>query len=419
MTLRVAVIGAGVVGVATAYELAAAGHEVTVFERRASVAGEGSFANSGVLAPALVETRLAHAALHVGLTARFSQAGWLWQRWRTRRPAADPGKTLAALRRLALASRRRLLHLTRQLQLDYEQTPGLLLLLRGERELKAARHQWPELEALDMGAALVDAERARQLEPSLHGATALAGALHLPQDGVGNARQFTHLLKAHAQKLGARFVFDTEVKAVRGGVEPELQLATGEAPSVDRIVVCAGAQARRLLLPLGLKLPLAAVHACSVTAPVRHLDGLPDQGPKAAIIDERNGITISRLGQRVRVSSRGHLGADRGAVPANARLKPLYRALEEWFPAAAITREAQHWQGIRPTLPDGLPVVGPAGPAGLWLNLGHGEHGWTLACASAQVVRAQIEGDTAAAALADELALGGGDLACLRLDRWP
>jgi D-amino-acid dehydrogenase len=417
MSQRIAIVGAGIVGVATAYELAAAGHQVTVYERRAGVAGEGSFANGGVIAPALLETDLPPALGPLGVAAAFGHGSWLWRRWRSRKTAAARGATL---RRLALASRRRLLQLTRQLQLDYEQIPGLLLLLRGERELKAMQARLPALEALGIGATLVDAARARLIEPSLQEATSLAGALHLPQDGVGNPRQFAHLLKAQAQKLGARFVFDTAVRSLRGGVDPELRLANGEAPAVDQLVVCAGAGAAALLAPLGLKLPLATVQGHSITAPVRHLDGLPDQGPKAALIDVRHGVTISRLGQRVRVTDRGRLVRDGAAgndAPAQAPLAPLYRVLDEWFPAAAVTREAQHWRGLRPTLPDGAPLVGSAGPSGLWLNLGHGDHGFVLACASAQLLRAQIEGAEATAAWSADAGLDSGDIERLGIAR--
>jgi D-amino-acid dehydrogenase len=390
---RIAVVGAGIVGVATAYELAAAGHEVTVYERRSAVAGEGSFANAGVIAPALLADGFAHGLGHLGAAAILGHGPWLWRRWRSRKAAAATGESL---RRWAMASRRRLLHLTRSLQLDYEQAPGLLLLLRGERELKAMQARLPGLEQLGVGAALVDAERARRIEPSLHEATALAGALHLPQDGVGNPRQLAHLLKAQAQKLGARFVFDTAVLSLRGGVDPELRLANGESPTPDHIVVCAGAAAAPLLAKAGVPLPLAAVRGHSLTAPVRHLDGLPDRGPKAALIDVRYGITISRLGQRVRVTAAGALNRRNGIESRidavdEGPLKPLYRVLDDWFPAGAVTREAQHWRGLRPTLPDGAPAVGPAGPAGLWLNLGHGDHGFMLACASAECLRAQID----------------------------
>jgi D-amino-acid dehydrogenase len=410
MSRRIAIVGAGIVGVTTAYELAAAGHEVTVFERRAGVAGEGSFANGGVIAPALIEADVPPALGLPGVPGLLHHGPWLWQRWRSRKTGAARG---AALRRLALASRRRLLQLTRQLQLDYEQHPGLLVLLRGEREHAAMRARMPALEAMGIGAALIDAARARQIEPSLHEATALAGALHLPQDGVGNPRQFAHLLKAQAQRLGARFVFDTAVRSLRGGADPELRLANGESPGFDQIVVCAGAGAVDLLAPLGLKLPLAGVQGHSITAPVRHLDGLPDQGPKAALIDLRHGVTISRLGQRVRVADRGRLvrrAPPPTEAPPDAPMAPLYRALDAWFPGAAVTREAQHWRGLRPTLPDGAPVVGSAGRAGLWLNLGHGDHGFVLACACAQLLRAQLDSPEAASAWAEDAGLEPTDV---------
>jgi D-amino-acid dehydrogenase len=160
------------------------------------------------------------------------------------------------------------------------------------------------------------------------------------------------------------------------------------------VVVCAGAEANALLAPIGLKLPLAAVHGYSVTAPLRHHDGLPPAAPRAALMDERYKVAISRLGQRVRVAGSAELGGRVDELRA-APLATLYRVLDEWFPGAAVVREAQTWKGSRPMLPDGPPVLGESGRPGVWLNLGHGSSGWALACGSARVLAELISGRAA------------------------
>ena len=402
--MRVAIIGAGIVGVSTAYELALQGHEVTVFERRSSVAEEASFANAGVLAPGYVgpwaapgmtgkvlrHLFSAHAPVRLGGLNAFAQLPWMWRWWRACRPSVHTANR-AAMLRLAQFSRQRLLGLTHDLGLDFEQAPGFMVLMRSERELKAARSGLAVLQEMGVAHEVVDAAHCRRLEPGLHSATPLHAAIHLPQDGVGNCRQFAHLLKAQAQRLGATFHFDTNVQKVTAGPQPGIERAGAPAEPYDAVVVCAGVQANRVLAGVGVKLPLAAVHGYSVTAPLRHVDGLPPLGPRGTVVDERYKIAISRLGQRIRVSGMAELGGSLDHI-AIAPLRTLYRALDDWFPGAASTREAQHWKGARPMLPDGPPVLGASGAPGVWLNLGHGGSGWALACGSARVLAEQISG---------------------------
>ncbi len=402
--MRVAIIGAGIVGVSTAYELALQGHEVTVFERRSSVAEEASFANAGVLAPGYVGPWAApgmgwkvlrhllssHTPVRFGGLNALAQLPWMWRWWRACRPRVHTANR-AAMLHLAQFSRDRLLALTRDLGLEFEQAPGFLVLLRSERDLRAANTSLAVLRDLGVAHEVVNAARCHRLEPGLHTATPLHAAIHLPQDGVGNCRHFAHLLKSQAQRLGASFRFDIHVEKVTAGPEPGVEFCGAASESFDAVVVCAGVQANRVLAGVGVRLPLAAVHGYSVTAPLRHVDGMPPPGPRAAVMDERFKIAISRLGQRIRVSGMAELGGSLDDMAA-APLRTLYRTLDDWFPGAASTREAQHWKGARPMLPDGPPVLGASGAPGVWLNLGHGSSGWALACGSARVLAEQLSG---------------------------
>jgi D-amino-acid dehydrogenase len=404
--LRVAVIGAGIVGVTTAYELCSEGHEVTVYERHASVAAETSFANAGVIAPGYVTPWAApgmpwkvlrhllsrDAPVRLTGLGAWAQLPWMWRWWRACRPAVY-AVNRAAMMRLARFSQERMADLTRTLQLDYEQRAGYMVLLRGERELALARSGLRLLAESGVAFELIDADKARRLEPGLNSATALRAAIHLPNDGVGNCRHFAHLLKSEAQRQGASFRFDETVLRVRPGSTPRIESASGEA-DFDAVVLCSGVESNRLLQPLGLKLPLRPVYGYSVTAPMRHLDGHPDLGPRAALMDEKYKVAISRLGQRVRVAGSAELGGslEQHTLPA---LRTLYRVLDDWFPGASLTTQAQHWKGARPMLPDGPPVLGRSGAPGVWLNLGHGSSGWALSCGSARVLAAQIAGRAA------------------------
>ena len=407
--MRVAVIGAGIVGVTTAYELQRAGHEVTVFERRAAAAAETSFANAGVVAPGyvtpwaapgmpskvLMQWFKADAAIRLGAPPNLATLRWLWRWWRACN-ASDYAKNRRALYELARTSQTRLNELSAELHLSYEQTNGFLTLLRGESEWRQVRPGLSLLADLGVEFKLVDAAHCRIAEPALNADTELKAGVLLPDAVVGNCRQFAQVLKGEAQRLGADFRFLHRVTRIEA-MPPRVtfQASDGDptaaldAPSgqpqeakFDAIVVCAALESRRLLKPLGVRLPLAAVNGYSVTLPVRHHEAHPDMAPRAALMDERYKVAITRLGERVRVAGSAELG---GAIDVHSEraLATLYRVLDDWFPSAVRRSQAQVWKGARPMLPDEPPRIGASGVPGVWLNIGHGSSGWALACGSA------------------------------------
>ena len=408
--MRIAVIGAGIVGVTTAYELARDAHQVTVFERRGSVAEETSFANAGVVAPGYVTPWAApgmpakvlrhllsrHAPVRLAMPPGAGQWGWIWRWWRACRAPVHAANR-ARLHRLARYSQQRLGLLGQSLNLAHEQSRGYLVLLRTARDLAGARASLKLLAELGINFHLVDAARARSIEPGLNPGTPLHAAVHLPDDDVGNCRQFAHLLRAEAQRLGAVFRFQRTVLALLAGDKPALRHAdpalagSAETEAFDAIVVCAAMGSAELLRPLGLKLPLAAVHGYSITAPLRLLESHPHLGPASAVMDEKYKVAISRLGQRVRVAGGAELGGAPGRHSASA-IHTLHKVLDDWYPGCAQHGQVQAWKGARPMLPDGPPVLGASGLAGVWLNLGHGSSGWALACGSARVLADQLMG---------------------------
>jgi D-amino-acid dehydrogenase len=434
--MRIAVIGAGVIGVTSAWELARDGHEVTVFERRGSVAAETSFANAGLIAPGYVTPWAApgmpqkvlryllqrHAPVRVNARLDAATVRWLMQ-WRRACTAESYAANRNRLLRLARYSRARLHAITAGLKLDYERADGVLVLLRDEADLALARPGLKLLAESGTRFALVDAERCRRIEPGLNAETPLLAGVHLPDDEVGNCRQFTNLLRGEAQREGVQFLFHSDVRAVHlNGARPELEhvhsppeestlLASMQdsldasvggpltqpmpfeprRESFDAVVVCAALGAGALLKPLGIRLPLAAVWGYSVTAPLRRLEAHPDFGPKAALMDERYKVAISRIGQRVRVAGSAEIGGRATRINSSA-LDTLYKVLDDWFPSVAQVGQTQVWKGARPMLPDGPPVIGASGAKNVWLNLGHGSSGWALACGSARVLADALAG---------------------------
>ena len=197
------------------------------------------------------------------------------------------------------------------------------------------------------------------------------------------------LLKGEAQRLGVNFEFNTTVAGVNRSSNASVLIANEMQPrSYDAVVICAGLDSAALLKPLGLNIPLAAVHGYSVSAHIRE----PLNAPRSALMDERYKVAISRLGQRVRVAGSAEIGGNPNTKRASS-LQTLYKVLHDWFPGAALMSSGvQEWKGARPMLPDGPPVIGASGIPGVWLNLGHGSSGWALSCGSARALADLVAG---------------------------
>jgi D-amino-acid dehydrogenase len=405
--MKIAVIGAGIVGVTTAYELACDGHQVTVYEQRGAAAEEASFANAGVLAPGYVTPWAApgmpwkvakqlfaqHAAVRVALPLSGNDLAWMWRFWRACKLDTYLAHR-AALQKLAFYSRERLHAITEEHALDYDRAEGYTVLLRSAKD--AAMVQ-PSLQVLrDAGVPFSELDEAavRLLEPALNPDTHFHGAVHLPQDEVGNCRQFALLLKDIARSIGVDFQFNTTVvhvdrtQAATVYVAPSNSTAEPVATKFDALVLCAGTASAQLCKPLGQHLPIAAIYGYSVSAHVRE----PLNAPRSALMDEHYKVAISRLGQRVRVAGSAEIGGHPGTKHASA-LRTLYKVLHDWFPGAGtMTHGVQEWKGARPMLPNRPPLVGASGIPGLWFNTGHGSSGWALACGSARLLADHVAG---------------------------
>ncbi len=399
--MRVIVIGAGIVGVTTAYELASAGLEVAVVERRSGVAQETSFGNAGVVAPSEAAPWAAPGLPRQLMSALFRStaslvvrpalqpAMWRWlvrflgecraERWLENR---------RRMQRLAYYSRDRLGEISRVHDFFYERTQGCLQLVRRADDLERLSQARRLLEDAGIACEWLDPEDCRRLEPGLSTLTPLAAGLHLPENESGNCPLFASLLRREAEARGARFHFDTAVDALRIESGRVTGVRIGNVVHrADAVVVCAASDSVRLLDPVGLRVPLWPIKGFSATVPLK-ADTL---GPTRALIDEDFKVTITPFGNRVRVAGVVEFG-DRRLRLRDSALRTLARVAGDWFPSVARWQDAQYWVGATPMLPDGPPLLGPTPIDRLHLNLGHGATGWAMACGSARIVADLLSG---------------------------
>lgn len=405
--MKLAVVGAGVAGVTTAYELTLDGHEVAVFERRNTIAEEASFATGALVAPGWTadwtgtqrRVRMPWSArpglgLRLARMPGWGEWPWLWQ-WSQAGKGGGLSEGHRHLHHLLRYSQQRQLAITVERELDHDRSQGMLVLWRDERDADLAQPALALMRESGVAFKLLGAEQARALEPALSLETPLHGAVELSGEGVANCREFALLLRAAAQSMGCRFEFDTRVSSLRPRTDGQVEITveSGNGPQTekfDAVIVCAGAFSADLLKPLGLRLPLKEVYGQTLSAAVRE----PLDAPLSAVLDARSGVSIARLGQRVRVAGGQEFGAARGEA-SKSSLAHLYQVLDDWFPGAVrlggSRGSIQEWRGAQATLPDGLALIGPTRLPGLWLNLGHGASGWSTACGSARALADRLQ----------------------------
>lgn len=401
--MNIAIVGAGAAGIATALALARDGHAVTVYDQLGSAAEGASFAPTGWLAPTLLQPWSApglapspgllrqSALLRIGGGLDRADLRWLWC-WRQagRRVRSAPESvhpSLAAIERLAQYSRVLRDGEGMAPPQELQAQTGAMVLLRSEATL--ARLQ-PALAVLaDAGVAVqpLDPDQARRLEPGLAQDFPLAGALNLPGASTANVRRRVQLQRIEALERGVQFVFGARITGLRHAPAGVQLAGETSARAHDALVVCAGAGSAALLRPLGLKLPVVGLGGYTVSAPVRE----PVHAPRCAVVDWDRQITLVRLGQRVRAGGGAEIGTS--ATPHAPSLQRLYDALNHWFPGGMQPSQGlQTWRGTRAMTADGAPLLGASGLPGIWLNLGHGNHGAAMAHGCGQLLADLIAG---------------------------
>ncbi|MCA3858363.1 MAG: D-amino acid dehydrogenase [Burkholderia sp.] len=400
--MRVVILGSGVVGVASAYYLARAGHEVTVIDREAGPALETSFANAGQISPGYAAPWAApgvplkavkwmfekHAPLAIRLDGTRFQLQWMYQMLRNctaERYAVNKGRMV----RLAEYSRDCLQALRADTGIEYEgRTGGTLQLFRTQQQLDGAAKDIAVLQEANVPFELLSPAELKHAEPALAAVShKLTGGLRLPGDETGDCQLFTTRLAALAESLGVKFRYNTPIDAlaIAGGKIAGVQCGS-ETVRADAYVVALGSYSTNFISNL-MKIPVYPLKGYSITAPIVN----EAAAPVSTVLDETYKIAITRFDQRIRVGGMAEIvGFDKKLRAA--RRETLEMCVNDLFPGGGDTSKATFGTGLRPMTPDGTPIVGRTPVSNLFLNTGHGTLGWTMSCGSGQLLADLISG---------------------------
>jgi D-amino-acid dehydrogenase len=411
--MKVIVLGAGIIGVSTAWHLLERGHEVTVVDRQPDAAMEASFANGAQISVSFCEP-WANA-----------QAPWKVLKWLARddspllfRPRLDPWQWRWGLSFLAQCSDAAFERNVQQLValgrysheslksmvgatgIEYQRLErGILHFFSSEADFEAGAAGAEVMRRHGVDRRVLSREQVLEVEPALRAyGPRLVGGTYTPSDESGDARVFTQQLAERCKARGATFLFGHSVEALeRAGGEITAVRVTEAATQGSRLlradayVAALGAYTALLLRPLGVKLNIYPAKGYSATLRLK----TPERASVVSMIDDSRKIAISRLGECIRIAGTAELaGHDAGLAGPTARTRcaALVSRYEELFPGVAHLEEPNFWAGLRPSTPSNVPYIGRSRIANLWVNAGHGTLGWTHGAGSGRALAELISG---------------------------
>ena len=406
--MHVVVLGAGLLGVTSAYFLRQQGHDVTVIDRQATPAAETSFANGGQIsvshaepwanpgAPLKVLQWLGKEDAPLLFRLRADLRQWLWGLRFLRE--CTPARTRHNIRQivqLGTYSRQTLQQLRRERDIAYdERTQGILHFYTSQKEFDAAEAPAAQMRELGCDRRVISADEAVALEPALrHIRPQLAGATYTAEDESGDANRFARELVRRCEEDGVTFLMSHTVTALRevGGELDHVEATDGEGRfrqiRADAYVLAMGSLSPLYAKALGLSLPIYPAKGYSVTMPVKDAS----MAHQVSLTDDEYKLVFSRLGDRLRIAGTAELnGYDRDLN--RVRCEAIVKRVEQLFPGAGDTTQAQFWTGLRPATPSNVPLIGRSKLKKLFLNTGHGTLGWTHACGSGKSIARIVSG---------------------------
>ena len=401
--MRVIILGAGVIGVTSAWYLAQAGHEVTVIDRQPGPALETSFANAGEISPGYASPWAApgipakavkwlfmqHAPLIIDARPDLAKVEWV-ARMLMNCTSAAYAVNKSRMVRLAEYSRDVLRDLRASTGIRYdERTQGTLQLFRTQKQVDAAYKDIKVLKADGIPFEVLDADQCIAAEPGLAPNRArIAGGLRLPGDETGDCHIFTNRLADMAAAAGVTFRYGVSIDRLeRAGDRIAAVHTSAGRLTADSFVLALGSYSPALARPFGMRLPVYPVKGYSITVPI--IDAV--RAPVSTVMDETFKIAITRLGDRIRVGGMAEISGFNNTLHER-RKATLQHSVEDLFGGAGDQTRATFWSGLRPMTPDGTPILGRSTVANLFLNTGHGTLGWTMAAGSGRVLADMISG---------------------------
>ena len=402
--MKVVVLGAGIIGTTSAYFLAKQGHEVTVIDRQDSVSMETSHANAGCLSYGFTSPwaspGLPFSVLKWVLTGRspliinpnmsVETVKFLYRMFKncnSRSYEINKSRML----RVANYSQKALLEIETDFDLYYEQKKqGSLQLFWDSKEIEKAHKDIAILDKFNINSKLLSAEECVKIEPGLqYVKNKLAGGIQFMDDFTGNCYLFSTEVYKKCVEMGVNFEFNTEIKSLQISNDKIASVSTDSGEiKADCYSVSLGSYSTKILSKIGIEIPIYPVKGYSITLPVLS----NEDAPQSTIMDEKNKIAITRLGDRIRVAGMAHL-TDFDKNLRTKSLDSLMSGLDLLFPKSyESSKETNFWTGFRPSTPDGTPIIGPTPFNNLFLNTGHGTLGWTMSAGSGKLLANLVSG---------------------------
>ncbi len=403
--MKVLVMGAGVIGVTTAYQLLKDGHEVAVVEQRESAGEETSAGNAGLIAPGHAFAWASPAAPKILLKSLFQEGQalrfrlrpdprlWAWSLKFLRQCTAERAR-INTLRkhRLCLYSQELLHQVVAETGVAYDGLDGgLLYLYRSPASFEQAVDKTRLLAEDGQEIETIDTARAIEIDPALAPAKdKLAGAIYCPTDESGDSRLFTRGLAKVCEGLGATFHYQTTIRRLVLDGDRVDQVVTDKGAFVaDAYVLSLGCASPILARQLGVKLPIYPIKGYSVTIPVAPANRA--RAPRIGGVDEDNLVAYVRMGERLRITATAEFaGYDLSHRPSDFR--HMLAAARDLFPEGCAFDRPSYRACLRPMTPQGTPIFGLGRQRNLYFNTGHGHMGWTMACGAARIAADLIAG---------------------------
>ncbi|KPP99926.1 D-amino acid dehydrogenase [Marinobacter sp. HL-58] len=405
--MHILVLGAGVVGVTTAWFLRQQGYDVTVVDRQNNAGTETSFANGGQISvshaepwanpstPLKVLKWLARPDAPLLFRPRMDPAQWRWGIAFLREcTSARAARNMREIVHLGIYSRECLQALRKDTGIEYDHLEkGILHLYTDPREFESALEPARIMRDLGCDRQVIDADRAVELEPALSPVRhRIAGATFTAEDESGDARRFTQALALKARKAGVEFLYGTEILGFENTRDRVLGVnvireGRHQTLRADSYVLSLGSFSAILARKLGLSLNIYPAKGYSITVPVKN----EDAAFNVSLIDDEYKLVFSRLGDRIRVAGTAELSGY-GRELNLTRCRSIVRRTAELMPEAGHWEQAEFWAGLRPATPSNVPYIGKSHFGNLYLNTGHGTLGWTHSCGSAAALADIVAG---------------------------